>query len=172
MEGMSSCSSESCQPATRAAIEDCSTIIEAALPLQSLVMVSSFEQTICVSWATVGCYLYAIIHSCHGLTPMMRSTMCVCCLLEPIYIVVCEAIQYQTDCSTTTATPNTYSIVCASNQRSRSSQRSLAAKRTRFNGDTCFVRGPAMLHRSDSNSHPSSFLHITISIWRSQPNIS
>jgi len=75
MEEMSSGSSESCQPATREAIEDHLKIIEAALPLQTLMTMSSLEQTICVSWATVGCYLYAVIHSCHAATPMMHVVM-------------------------------------------------------------------------------------------------
>jgi hypothetical protein len=91
------------------------------------------------------------------------------CLLESIYIVVCEATRCRGYCSTSIAVPNTHSIVV---QVIKEAIAAIAATHTGLNGDTCFVRCPSMLHRSDGNSHPSSFLHTTISVWESQPYIS
>lgn len=125
-----------------------------------------------VSWATAGCYLYAVIHSCHALTPMMRS------MSEGLLGVYLYSRLQSHTVSTLLLQyhhrgPNYSFFLCASDRLSHRSARSLTPKHTRLtNGKTCFIRCASMLHRSDSNSHPSSFLHSTISVWQTKPYIS
>jgi len=168
MDKASSGSSESCHPATRAAFEyhrscPATTVFDDQFP----------RADSDVSWATAGSYLYAVIHSCHALTPMMRFEMSNA-PLDSIYIIVCNShtvsrlLQYH-------HRGHQYSFYrCTCDRRSHHSVRSLlAAKHTRLtNGDTCFIRCTSMLHRSDSNSYPPSFLHSTISVWQPEPYVS
>ena len=94
MKTASSGSPESCHPATRAAIE-----YHRSRPATADLDDQFPRADSDVSWATAGCYLYAVIHSCHALTPMMRVKMSNTSV-ESIYIVVCEAAQCQGYCST------------------------------------------------------------------------